>query len=379
MDDDAKRNDELVQLARLALVGRSQDVQQYLRRLIRHHRDDNPTLAEGLTELVRGLPTRQTPLRGAAASPVPVDLDSRLQLVRHEHPVALEFEPIWSATVRDALAQVVAERAQERQLHAAGLTPSRSVLLTGAPGVGKTLAARWIARELKRPLLTLDLSAVMSSFLGRTGANLRYVLDYAKSVDCVLLLDELDSVAKRRDDATEVGELKRLVTVLLQEVDDWPASGLLVAATNHPDLLDPAVWRRFDVHVAFSMPTDEQVRDAIDLFLGTDESKAGAWRNALAVTLRGLSFNDIEREVMQARRDSVIRQQPLEQRLTSLVQSRVDPMPRKDRGRLALWLTEAGLSQRHVHELTGVSRDTIRKASRQSQGASAKTPSGDEE
>ena len=76
----------------------------------------------------------------------------------------------------------------------------------------------------------------MSSFLGRTGGNLRLVLDYAKGQDCILLLDELDAIAKRRDDATEVGELKRLVTVLLQEIDDWPATGLLLAATNHPDV-----------------------------------------------------------------------------------------------------------------------------------------------
>src|SRR5665213_3572636 len=131
--------------------------------------------------------------------------------------------------------------------------------LYSPPGVGKTLAARWIARELHRPLLTLDLSAVMSSFLGRTGANVRHVLDYAKGVDCVLLLDELDSIAKRRDDASDVGELKRLVTVLLQEIDDWPSTGLLIAATNHSDLLDPAVWRRFEMRVNFPMPGDESV------------------------------------------------------------------------------------------------------------------------
>ena len=94
----------------------------------------------------------------------------------------------------------------------------------------------------------------MSSFLGRTGNNVRNVLDFAKGVSCVFLLDEFDAIAKRRDDAVEVGELKRLVTVLLQEIDQWPASGLLIAATNHYNLLDPAVWRRFELVVGFPMP-----------------------------------------------------------------------------------------------------------------------------
>ena len=241
-----------------------------------------------------------------------------------------------------------------------GLVPTRSIIFTGPPGVGKTFAARWIARELNRPLLTLDLSAVMSSFLGRTGNNVRHVLDYAKSVQGVLLLDELDSIAKRRDDNTDVGELKRLVTVLLQEIDDWPSTGLLLAATNHPDLLDPAVWRRFEMRIEFPMPSEPAVRQAVEAFMGRSKASA-AWRDVLGVTLRGLSFSDIEREVMLARRASVTRDISIEDALGELVQSRVEPMPRRERGQIALWLTEAGVSQRQVHELTGVSRDTIRK------------------
>ena len=172
-----------------------------------------------------------------------------------------------------------------------------------------------MARELRRPLLTLDLSAVMSSFLGRTGANVRHVLDYAKSVTGVLLLDELDAIAKRRDDTTDVGELKRLVTVLLQEIDDWPPTGLLIAATNHADLLDPAVWRRFEMQVEFPLPTEASVHKAIETFLGTSKAPE-VWNNVLAVTLRGLSYSDIERELMLARRASVTRSIPLEDALS---------------------------------------------------------------
>ncbi len=353
-------NEEIVQIARLALAGRPQDVQTFLRRLARRHRAELPGLAAQLTQLLQEAPTRQSPLRREATAPIPVDLESRLQLLRVEEQPTLDVEPIWDASVKRALHQILSERQRDEALLKQGLVPTRSIIFTGPPGVGKTFAARWIARELNRPLLTLDLSAVMSSFLGRTGSNVRHVLDYAKSVHGVLLLDELDSIAKRRDDNTDVGELKRLVTVLLQEIDDWPASGLLLAATNHPDLLDPAVWRRFEMRIEFPMPSEPAVRQAIETFMGTNKASA-AWRDVLAVTLRGLSFSDIEREVMLARRASVTRDIPIEDALGEMVQSRIEPMPRRERGQIALWLTEAGVSQRQVHELTGVSRDTIRK------------------
>jgi len=370
MADKATKEDDLVQIARLALMGRPQDVQTYLRRLARRYQGDLPTVAAQLTELLQEAPTRQSPLRREAAAPVPVDLESRLQLLRIEDAPALAVEPIWEAGVKFALNQILSERRRDEELFKQGLSPTRSIIFTGPPGVGKTLAARWIARELRRPLLTLDLSAVMSSFLGRTGANVRHVLDYAKSVDGVLLLDELDSIAKRRDDATDVGELKRLVTVLLQEIDDWPATGLLIAATNHANLLDPAVWRRFEMHVQFPMPTEAAVRQAIETFMGSSKAPS-IWNDVLAVTLRGLSFSDIEREVLLARRAAVTRDIPLEDALSQVVQSRVEPLPRSERGQIALWLTEAGISQRQVHELTGVSRDTIRKKTKQV-GASTK-------
>jgi SpoVK/Ycf46/Vps4 family AAA+-type ATPase len=354
------QNEDLAQLARLALVGRQQDIQTFVQRLARRYRETKPELADQLNSLLQESPTRQSPLRRQASAPLPVDLESRLQLLRIDSHPAVDVEPIWEAAIAKTLEQIISERQHIDELSKQGLSPTRSLIFTGPPGVGKSLAAKWVAQKLGRPLLTLDLSAVMSSYLGRTGANIRHVLDYAKDVECVLLLDELDSIAKRRDDSTDVGELKRLVTVLLQEIDDWPSSGLLIAATNHSDLLDPAVWRRFEARVAFPMPSDAAVRKAIDTFIGKG-GIAPEWREAMSVTLRGLSFSDVERELMLARRSSVVHNVPLEDSLGSLVRNRVEPMARRERGQIAAWLTEAGISQRQVHELTGVSRDTIRK------------------
>ena len=233
---------DFVQLAHIALSGRTQDVQLVLYRTAKRYRTVMPHLAEAFTNLLRESPTPASPLR-EAETPLPVDVDTRLHLMRVETHPSVDHEPVFATSIEASLSQLVKERQNPEALLQVGLEPTRAALFVGPPGVGKTMAARWFARELKKPLLILDLAAVMSSFLGRTGSNVRHVLEYARSIDCVLLLDELDAIAKRRDDRSEIGELKRLVTVLIQQIDDWPSSRMLLAATNHPDLLDPAIWR----------------------------------------------------------------------------------------------------------------------------------------
>jgi SpoVK/Ycf46/Vps4 family AAA+-type ATPase len=361
MDESKEKMKDLVQLARLALAGRPQDVQTYILRMSRKYQPLLPDLANQLSQLVQDSPTRKSPLRSETLAAIPVDTDSRLQLIRHEDVGDFEHEPIWSAEVLRALDQIVAEHEGVAQLTRAGLSPTRTALFTGPPGVGKTLAARWLAHRLKRPLLTLDLSAVMSSFLGRTGANVRHVLDFAKGVPCVLLLDEIDSMAKRRDDTQEIGELKRLVTVLLQEIDDWPSGGLLIAATNHAELLDPAVWRRFEMQVEFPLPGPDATRQAVVAFIGSRATLPDEWIAVLTELLAGKSFSDIERELMLVRRQAVLEGQALESVLPDLVRQYVGVQPKSGKKDIAGRLTAAGLSQRQVNELTGLSRDTIRK------------------
>jgi SpoVK/Ycf46/Vps4 family AAA+-type ATPase len=316
-------------------------------------------MSQSIINLLREAPTRSSPLRKITETAVPVDTDSRFQLLRIEPKPELPHEPVYSQEVSKILNQIIEERQRITDLFEAGLEPTRTVLFTGKPGVGKTLAARWISRQLNKPLLILDLSAVMSSYLGRTGSNLRHVLDYAKTMNCVLLLDELDAIAKRRDDTGEIGELKRLVTVLLQQLDDWPSTSLLIAATNHSELLDPAIWRRFEQTIDIPIPTREGINAFIKSLLSGKINKSIEWSEILSISFTGKSFSDIEKAINTARRAAALSGKYLEDHLPEIL--KMDNRPKEDRIRLAVELVRYGLlSQRRAHELTGVARDTIR-------------------
>jgi len=359
-DDSSINFDEVFHLARVALSGRPQDVAVLVRKYARRHKKDAPELAERLMTLLRENPTRSNPTRRSEVEGLPVDGDSRLPLVRIFEAPVLDAEPVYDERSWNALRQIVLERQRSADLAEAGIDPTRTALFTGLPGVGKTLAAMWIARELGRPLAILDLSAVMSSLLGRTGNNLRAVLDYARDNNCVLLLDELDAIAKRRDDSGEIGELKRLVTVLLQEIDEWPSSGLLLAATNHADLLDPAVWRRFEVVIDFPLPGAVDLEKVICDRLDDNGSPLPS---ILAHVLAGqASFSDATRLADRARRIAALEGLAVESGLERVLADQVSTLDRRRRQELAIALAAHGVAtQRQASELTGVSRDTIRK------------------
>lgn len=359
---------DLAQIVRLALAEQTEDVRLFAARLVRKYRATEPEFAEQVDLFLRSKPHRNgSPLRKASTPPepdrvMPVDDESRLSLLKVFRDSADREPPLLAADLEDSLGQLIQERRQAERLASLGLTPTRSAIFVGPPGVGKTLTARWLAAQLGVPLYVLDLTAVMSSLLGRSGSNLRSALDFAKRMPCVLLLDEIDAIAKRRSDDSDVGELKRLVTVILQEVDEWPATGMLLAATNHPELIDSALWRRFDLILEFKLPESNAIRNAITRFLGPDFALFARWMDVLVFAFRGQSFSGIERDIRRFRRAIALGTTPDADLIEDFVKARALSLDRQGRIDMAVLLaTQTRLSQHSISDITGVSRDTIRK------------------
>lgn len=362
---------ELVQIARLGSRGDGERLRIQVLRLVRALRAEGDDLAEVLQTAVFGRDdstpvgairsARRTGAPTGLSIPIPTDGDSRLELLRVEDPPLLPHPLVQTPTVMRRLDSLIEERRSASKLAKANLQPSKTVLFTGPPGVGKTLAARHLSLQLGLPLLVLDLASVISSFLGRTGNNIKQAFDFAKHRDCVFFLDELDAVAKRRDDNSDVGELKRLVTVLLQEIDLWGSNNLLIAATNHAGLLDPAVWRRFDSNIEFPVPTAEQLRTLGTLASPKSDPVPAEWRDALAVIGAEGSHSDYIRDLNRLRRAVLLggKSEGLIV-LTDLIAARATDLKLQDRKKLAVQLVNAGISQREASKLANVARETLR-------------------
>lgn len=187
--------------------------------------------------------------------PVPVEKDSRFPLA---DKAVYNKEEVWielPSETKKIVNRFIHYYENREKLIANKIPINSSILLYGPPGTGKTKTAAYIASMLDLPLITARTDALISSYLGATSKNIRMLMDYAQSTPCVLFLDEFDALAKIRDDSNEIGELKRVVVTLLQNIDSLKDT-VLVAATNHEKLLDKAVWRRFHYKIEIFLPSD---------------------------------------------------------------------------------------------------------------------------
>lgn len=357
MDFVRLKSKDIVQLARQALISGAPDATKTVRDVARSLREDNPDVAMTLSKLLRSGLTRST----SPAVETPLDLDSRMPLIRVDNVAGPDRELILPQVTSEAIDQLIRERCHPDLLIEAGLAPSKSALFVGPPGVGKTTAARKVANGVGLPLLILDLSSVISSYLGKTGSNIRRVFDYARETPSVLLLDEFDAIAKSRGDMAEIGELKRLVTVLLQEMDDWPEGSLLLAATNHEESLDPAVWRRFDSVVRFELPQHEDIK----AFLATEPMAGGLSSEILellSLTYVGTSLSRLSTDLERARRRAALDGSLPDEAAFNLVNDNAMNLDIEQKKALAASLAKSGIfSQRQIANTLGISRDTIRK------------------
>ncbi len=198
------------------------------------------------------------------------------------------------AEAEETMRELVAEQHRADLLRSYSLEPRNRVLLAGPPGNGKTTLAEALAYTLNVPLLVVRYEAVIGSYLGETAQRIGQVFEHARSRACVLFFDEFDSVGKERGDLHETGEIKRVVSSLLLQIDALPSYVVAVAASNHPELLDRAVWRRFQIRLELPAPTQGQIEEWFRRFEKRHGQPLGLSPRSLAQRLRGLSFAEVE-------------------------------------------------------------------------------------
>lgn len=261
-------------------------------------------LARDLRRILAG--GGHTAFAEAVALPAPpMDREGEWPLADVRHPERAFPDLILGEDVLGRVTGLVREVAAWGQLDVHGIPRRQRVLFHGMPGCGKTSVAEAVASELGWPLLVVRLDAVVSSYLGETASNLHRIFDFARSGSWVLLFDEFDALGKARDDPSEHGEIKRVITAFLQMLDSFRGPSLVIAATNHEQLLDSALWRRFDEIVEFPRPTVHQVRALLRQRLrGTRHN--GLRIDEAASALKGLPHAAVEKAAWDARRYAVL-------------------------------------------------------------------------
>ena len=259
----------------------------------KHH----PALASELLRILNNGVVAATPSLRGTFQPPPRDHEKRAPLLEIRHPDRYFRDLILNAGTKEILLKVMREFRQWDILEANGLRPSHKLLFCGPPGCGKTATAEVIAAELGLPLVYIRFDSVVSSLLGETASNLRKVFEYIHEETWVVLFDEFDAIGRSRDDATEHGEIKRVVNAFLQMLDNFHGRSLLIAATNFEQALDPALWRRFDEVVRFERPTVGQIEELMKKrLIPVMNSKISTKR--YGGQLEGSTFADVERIAM---------------------------------------------------------------------------------
>ncbi|BBL87424.1 TPA: AAA family ATPase [Vibrio vulnificus] len=238
----------------------------------------------------------------------PTDKESGVALVDIRQANRSIEELVLNQSTLEILENVLEEHRREDVLRSYGMMPAEKILFFGPPGCGKTLSAEAMAYELDRPLVIVRLDSLVSSFLGETAANLRKVFDFISKHRLIVLFDEFDALGKERDDGSEHGELRRVVNAVLQMMDSYDGKSIIIAATNHEQILDSAIWRRFDEIVEFPVLEQSQLQNLLQLKLRGVRREFDLDTPELHTIFDGKSPAIIERIIRRAVKRMILKQ-----------------------------------------------------------------------
>ena len=248
------RSDLLVSLVRASAVGDRSSVASTVEAMVAEERaHSHHILADRLQRALQSVPvatSNQMARPQSSGRDFIIETEARLNIA----------SLILSLPAERLTRQLIEEQTRADLLRAQGIQPRHRVLLSGPPGNGKSSLAEAIAEAVALPLLTVRYDALVGAYLGETNARLARLFEYVRTMPCVLLFDEFDAIGKERGDVHETGEIKRVVSFLLMQIDQLPSYVITVAATNHAELLDRAVWRRFELRI--DMPAPDLARAA---------------------------------------------------------------------------------------------------------------------
>lgn len=256
-------------------------------------------VADRLSELITTAGSSDLLVRDEASRPV---ADLLHEIVPRRRLSDLQLDD----GVAAAAAEVIEEHRRAELLRSHGIEPRNRILLEGAPGNGKTSLAEAIAAESMLPFYVVRYEGVVSSFLGETAGRLDHVFEFARTRRCVLFFDEFDTIAKERADTHETGEIKRVVSTLLLQIDRLPSHVIVVCATNHAELLDRAAWRRFQLRLSLNSPSRAQATQFMETLATRLGGKLGLAPRTLADRLHGASYAELEQFAQDVRRRYVL-------------------------------------------------------------------------
>ena len=284
------RSDLLVSLVRAGASGDRKELATTVEAIVAEERaKQHNVLADRLTRALTAS-TNGTPMTYLVNPTTSKARDYVLEVIPRR-----KLEDLYLSDISlTACHELIEEQHRASVLRSHSLEPRHRVLLVGPPGNGKTSLAEAIAEALAVQFFIVRYDAIIGSFLGETASRLRRVFDYARTTPCVLFFDEFDAVGKERGDVNETGEIKRVVTSLLMQVDDLPSYTVVIAASNHAELLDRAVWRRFQLRLELPAPTRAELVRYFEEFAGSVDGPMRMKPDTIVRALGRISYAEAE-------------------------------------------------------------------------------------